>query len=1089
MFDEFVEHAGATGHIQPGYATQVQTKYEGFEPLAPHQADDLIGEPEGYTSESTDAPIFELERVQYTVPAPLVSLAVSSDLLVMGMLPNEIVMIELTRADQIIRMTIPRNEFTLHKVFVDPSGRHIVVTSTQGENWYLFKGWKKPKLLKSFKMVIESMAWNKTALLSSGGSTSSREILIGARNGTIYEGLLDAEEDFFKSPDRHIQSVYSTQERQPITGIKFDIFPPQQGTKALVIATTPSRIYQFVGSPDRKSEEGGRVFGKLFAKYRDTAPKISELPGSLKHSELHFFTQNADQAQSLPASMAWLTGPGVYHGGLNFNSTSDDLVDGASLLPYPSFESGVSDAPLSISVTQFHFLLLYHDRLIGVGNLDERVAYDERLPLNGKEIVRGMASDPIRKTYWVYTDQSLYELVLRNETRDVWSLYLEQGKYDSALQYARTASQRDHVLSAQASAYFDDGRYFEAAQVYAQCSATFEEVALKFLDKDERDPLRAYLISRLERTRKTDLTQRMMLATWLVEFYLSKCNQLDDLIASESVSQDVENLRTERSLLEDDLKQFFNTYKPNLDPHTTYELIQGHGRTDMYLYYATTVGDLERVIEHWVLEEEWSKALDVISSQTDLEIYYRYGPILLKRSPRETVDAWLRQPSLDPLRLVPSLLQLQHIPRDPLSPNHSVRYLNHIIFKQDNTSPIIHNLLLTFLTSPSHDPSSDSQEDGPLLRFLSTAPADPLTNKPYYDLDYALRLCKQGGRTQACVHIFSKMGLYENSVDLALDKGDLELAKINADMPEDDDQLRKKLWLKIAKYVVQDKKDIKTAMQFLENTDLLSIEDILPFFPDFVVIDDFKEEIAHALENYSSHIEVLKSEMDEATRTADTIRQDIQGLKDRFVTIDAGELCSVCSHLLLTRQFYVFPCHHTFHADCLIGLAKEYLPSHALRRIIALQAELVKGTAGKALPNGAQNKTPVVTSQPIQQRTLLSASFAAPLRDSTRAAGSLGRGLLTAGDKLRDLIVPDALATLVTAPVGWIPGMPGAPGWMTGGGGGGKITEQEVNSKVKQLRTELDEVLSSNCPLCESVVVGLDKPFLQEGEEDISWAL
>ena len=34
----------------------------------------------------------------------------------------------------------------------------------------------------------------------------------------------------------------------------------------------------------------------------------------------------------------------------------------------------------------------------------------------------------------------------------------------------------------------------------------------------------------------------MMLATWLVEFYLSKCNELDDLVASESVSQDVDNL-------------------------------------------------------------------------------------------------------------------------------------------------------------------------------------------------------------------------------------------------------------------------------------------------------------------------------------------------------------------------------------------------------------------------------------------------------------------------------------------------------------------------------------------------------------------
>ena len=58
-----------------------------------------------------------------------------------------------------------------------------------------------------------------------------------------------------------------------------------------------------------------------------------------------------------------------------------------------------------------------------------------------------------------------------------------------------------------------------------------------------------------------DLSQRMMLATWLVEFYLSKCNELDDLVASESVSQDVESLRTERTMLEDDLRHFFETYK------------------------------------------------------------------------------------------------------------------------------------------------------------------------------------------------------------------------------------------------------------------------------------------------------------------------------------------------------------------------------------------------------------------------------------------------------------------------------------------------------------------------------------------------
>ena len=106
--------------------------------------------------------------------------------------------------------------------------------------------------------------------------------------------------------------------------------------------------------------------------------------------------------------------------------------------------------------------------------------------------------------------------------------------------------------------------------------------------------------------------------------------------------------------------------------------------------------------------------------------------------------------------------------------------------------------------------STKPEDDAQLLRFLSTAPVDPLTRKPYYDLDYALRLCNQAGRIQPCVHIYSKMGLWENSVDLALEKGDLDLAKINADMPEDDVPLRKKLWLKIARYVVQEKQDIKT---------------------------------------------------------------------------------------------------------------------------------------------------------------------------------------------------------------------------------------------------------------------------------------
>lgn len=78
--------------------------------------------------------------------------------------------------------------------------------------------------------------------------------------------------------------------------------------------------------------------------------------------------------------------------------------------------------------------------------------------------------------------------------------------------------------------------------------------------------------------------------------------------------------------------------------------------------------------------------------------------------------------------------------------------------------------------------------------------------------------------------------------------------------------------------------------------------------------------------------------MDEATKSADSIRLDIRELKSRyditrqevmqianinvdsrFAVINAVEKCYICNYPLLTRQFYIFPCQHAFHADCLIN--------------------------------------------------------------------------------------------------------------------------------------------------------------------------
>ena len=46
-----------------------------------------------------------------------------------------------------------------------------------------------------------------------------------------------------------------------------------------------------------------------------------------------------------------------------------------------------------------------------------------------------------------------------------------------------------------------------------------------------------------------------------------------------------------------------------------YELILSHGRIDLYLFYANLKKDHKTIIEHWVTEGQWSKAIDALNRQ------------------------------------------------------------------------------------------------------------------------------------------------------------------------------------------------------------------------------------------------------------------------------------------------------------------------------------------------------------------------------------------------------------------------------------------------------------------------------------------
>ncbi|KAK4687400.1 vacuolar protein sorting-associated protein 18, partial [Tremellales sp. Uapishka_1] len=1144
MLDDFVEHAagpsappryssngatrGTSAVNQPGAGIGA-VEYEGFE-VDDGDEDEGSGMvqaletgfiPSTRNQTSLLPPLFSLSLVQYSPPSTLLCLTASNNLLFLAAAPLSIIIIDLNKPDELVTIELPKPAAEkgspnpqpkespfIHKLFADPTARHLLITTSSGDTFYLpispgnpAVQSRRPRPLR-LRQTITSVAWSPEYSTEKDEITPpSTDVLLGSSNGQVSSLPLPPQDDIFKSVsismtkplERDLQVVYTLADGQPITGLGFGFWKKEK--KAWCVVATKERIYEVQGSVGTTTA-GGKAGGwaeELFKPLRESAPKFQELPGSPPSSELRFYSPTDGQLSSLlsPTALAWLTAPGLYNSALSSSSMPDILIKPA-LLPYPSLSDSVTPVfsrsantdnsppvPISIAITQWHWILLYTDRVVGISRESEKVVWEETLPLGAGEKPLGLSADPVSRTFWVYTDRSILEILVRNEDRDVWRAKLEQGDFSSALSYTRSAPQKDIVLSKQGDVLFDQGRFIQSAQCYAKSSRSFEYVALRFVDADERDALRIYLSEKLDLLDKRNVTQRMMLATWLVEIYLSKCNTLEDIVAAESATTDVESLNIERKMMEDDLRNFITTYQSNLDPKVVYELILSHGRTDLYLFYAGLNKDHGKIVEHWVTEEKWLKAVDVLNRQDSLELYYRFASILMRNAPKETVDSWLRQRSLEARRLIPALLQQKHRPNDNIEANHAIRYLTNVIYQQASTDTTIYNLLLTFYAS---DPDSD---DGPLLRFLSSCPDDPVTGRPYYDLDYALRLCKQHGRIQPCVHIYSKMGLYESSVDLALEKGDLELAKLNADKPDEDPVLRKKLWLKIAKYVVQEQKDIKSAIRFLESTDLLKIEDILPFFPDFVVIDDFKTEICDALEEYSVHIEELKAEMDEATASAESIKKDIENLQNRFVTVEAMDKCWKCGLTLVTRQFYVFPCQHVFHADCLIQMAMEFLPAASLRRILHLQNELVarsSESSGRPLLSsnfsaGTGTNTPRREKEDSRDAPITSGSAATDF-----LLGVTGRNkLVAAGDRLRELIVPDALAQAISV-VG--------AGVGVGSGIGKKSTKKErAREDQEELRKELDDLVAGACPLCEGSVMGIDKPFIKEGEDEGDWAV
>ncbi|KAL4292984.1 hypothetical protein AHAS_Ahas18G0082700 [Arachis hypogaea] len=852
-------------------------------------------------------------------------------------------------------------EQSIHRVFVDPGGSHCIATVVGpggAETFYTHAKWTKPRVLSKLKgLVVNAVAWNRQQITE----VSTKEVILGTENGQLHELAVDEKD----KKEKYIKFLFELSELpEAFMGLQMETASIINGTRYYVMAVTPTRLYSFTG------------FGSLetvFSSYADRTVHFMELPGEIPNSELHFYIK-----QRRAVHFAWLSGAGIYHGGLNFgggqhssSSGNENFIENKALLDYSKLSEGSEMIkPCSIALSEFHFLLLLGNKVKVVNRISEHIIeelqFDQVSESKSKGII-GLCSDATAGLFYAYDQNSIFQVSIDDEGRDMWKVYLDMKEYAAALANCRDPIQRDQVYLVQAEAAFSSKDYFRAASFYAKINyiLSFEEVTLKFISAGEQDALRTFLLRKLDNLEKGDKCQITMISTWATELYLDKINRL--LLEDES---SLENSNSEYQSTIQEFRAFLSDSKDELDEATTMKLLESYGRVDELVYFASLKGHYEIVVHHYIQQGEAKKALEVLQKPSVPEdLQYKFAPDLIALDAYETVESWMATKNLNPRKLIPAMMRYSSEPHAKNETHEVIKYLEYCVHRLHNEDPGVHNLLLSLYAK--------QEDDSALLRFLECKFGKGQINGPefFYDPKYALRLCLKQKRMRACVHIYSMMSMHEEAVALAL-QVDPELAMAEADKVEDDEDLRKKLWLMIAKHVVEQEKgtkreNIRKAIAFLKETDgLLKIEDILPFFPDFALIDDFKEAICSSLEDYNKQIEQLKEEMNDATHGADNIRKDISALAQRCTVIDRDEECGVCRRKILTAgreigmgrgytsvgpmaPFYVFPCGHAFHAQCLIAhVTRCTVESHA-EYILDLQKQLTLiGSEARRESNG-----------------------------------------------------------------------------------------------------------------------------------------
>ncbi|KAI5963231.1 PEP3 [Candida pseudojiufengensis] len=826
-------------------------------------------------------PTFEIKLVQlqFQLSNDLQKLLVSNSLMYL-FTSNLLYKIDLNNPSQVLKYNLPSNDVITNS-WINSTGEHLIIKTKFIQYYYLntkYKNFKALNKLKNFDIDHITFIPSTTLLLS----TSS---------GVVYLCTLKPHIDDHnnkKSDILHLKQIH-----------KFE--PQIQGV--LVSNTQINVIAQFKvytwATFDLQYEELLKVF--------KTQPTVKDI---LHHSNTYLFTTRNDKFLFLS----------------NEITTNDDEI----------FIHKLNDSLQDIIMTPHHLIGYTAENQIHIHNkLNQDL---KTLPFEN-ESIKGIVCDD--NTYWIYTNNNIYELLIYNENSSVWYDYYLMNKFDEALNYLDDNEEnffkRDLVLIKQGYDYLTKGGFGiettnkdlillqeKGIKLLAKSTEPFEKVCLMLIRSNSTRLLIDYLLTKYMLNKKNRV-RAVILSTWIIELM----NRIND-------------------------ERFYEYTKKNFKHFDKKSIFGVLNKDEKALFYAELIEDYKFILDYHMENKNWelaTKTLIKLYTNDELEEVYRTSSQFLLNYPK-IIETWLKFDELDFDKFLPALLiYIDKNKNLSISKNYAVRFLQKVHdkgFKSKNLNNYYLSVLITYQTT------EQDTINHLIIKFI--------TNEKSYDQNFILRLCILNKKLHPAILIFIDMGLFEQALDHALKNNSVEMGEIVLNkyeeiideakenheeevendhfikLEKDSYNIRRKLWLNFSKYMINNicsgekigienldnsKNKLNSSLNYILSNSPLSLKDLLPLFPETVMINEFKDEIINSLNDYKRNLQEINLRIQDNYGLLTNLKREVskENTKDyeSSITISPGSSCQLCKNLLITKNLIFFKnCGHGFHKECLI---------------------------------------------------------------------------------------------------------------------------------------------------------------------------